>query len=84
LKSEEEERYKYQCLVRHVIKMRIHNRDGAYKWLNGYTDSYGKYKKGWNELHPDSTLEKDVRAEWALGNRGEFGNWKQPEIKNET
>lgn len=64
--------------------MRIHNRDGAYKWFNGYTDSYGKYKKGWNELHPGSTLESDVRAQWTLGNRGEYGNWKEAEIKNET
>lgn len=64
--------------------MRIHNRDGAYKWLHGYTDSNGRYKKGWNELHPESTLESDVREQWYLGNRGEFGNWKQPGIKNET
>ena len=85
MKAEESDgqRYMHQCLVRQIIKMRIHNRDGAHMWFNGYTDSFGKYKKGWNELHPGSTLERDVREQWSLGNRGEMGDWKQPEIKNE-
>lgn len=59
-------------------------RDGALKWLNGYTDDRGKYHKGWNEIHPESRLDADVRQQWILGNRGEFGNWKEAEIKNET
>ena len=70
--------------MRHVIKMRMITRDGALKWLNGYTDDRGKYHKGWNEIHPESRLDADVREQWILGNRGESGNWKQPEIKNET
>ena len=66
----------YRCLVREVIRMRIKDRDGAYRWLRGYSDSGGKWKKGWNELHPESNLEKDVRDQWTKGNRGNEGEWK--------
>ena len=72
-----EREHMYRCLVREVIKMRIKDRDGAYRWLRGYSDHTGRWKKGWNELHPESNLEKDVRIEWSLGNRGEDGDWKQ-------
>ena len=71
-----EREYMYRCLVRHVIKMRIKDRDGAYRWLNGYVDSNRHWKKGWNELHPKSNLEKDVRDQWAKGNRGNTEEWK--------
>ena len=66
----------YRCLVREVIKMRIKDRDGAYRWLRGYSDHTGRWKKGWNELHPESNLEKDVRDQWIKGNRGNTGEWK--------
>jgi hypothetical protein len=56
--------------------MRIKNRDSAYRWLNGYVDSTGRWKKGWNELHPESKLEEDVRDQWNKGNRGNEGEWK--------
>ena len=56
--------------------MRIKDRDGAYRWLNGYSDHTGRWKKGWNELHPESTLEEDVRDQWSKGNRGNEGEWK--------
>ena len=72
-----EDEHRYRCLVRWVIKKRIEDRDGAYRWLNGYFDKYGKRVKGWNELHPKSRLETDVRLEWSLGNRGEDGDWRQ-------
>ena len=71
-----EREYMYRCLVRTVIQMRIKNRDSAYRWLNGYVNSSGRYQKGWNELHPESNLEKDVREQWAKGNRGNHGEWK--------
>ena len=66
----------YCCLVRWVIKKRLQNRDGAHYWLRGEYDHLGKWKKGWNDLHPDSSLEKDVREQWAKGNRGNEGEWK--------
>ena len=71
-----EREHMYRCLVREVIKMRIKDRDSAYRWLRGYSDSGGRWKKGWNELHPESNLEKDVRDQWAKGNRGNYGEWK--------
>lgn len=66
----------HRCLVREVIKMRIKNRDSAYRWLKGYLDDSGRWKKGWNDLHPESKLEEDVRDQWNKGNRGNSGEWK--------
>lgn len=70
------EQHKYRCLVRNVIKMRIRDRDEAYKFLAGWVRPNGGWQKGWNELHPGSTLESDVKQQWKLGNRGEDGDWK--------
>lgn len=71
-----EREHMHRCLVRTVIKMRIKDRNGAHRWLNGYLGDNGKWVKGWNELHPKSTLEEDVRQQWLLGNRGNLGEWK--------
>jgi len=57
--------YRHQCLVRYVIKMRLQNRDDAHKFF-----------KGWNEKHPKSCLEADVKDQWTKGNRGNYGEWK--------
>jgi hypothetical protein len=70
------EQHKYRCLVRAVIKMRVRDRDEAYKFLVGWVRPDGSWAKGWNELHPGSTLESDVKQQWKLGNRGEDGDWK--------
>jgi len=56
--------------------MRLKDKQGAHMWLHGYVDVSGKKQKGWNELHPESTLEKDVREQWSKGNRGNTGEWK--------
>ena len=74
--GEGEDEHRHRCLVRHVIAMRIENRDSAHRWLHGYSDELGKYHKGWNELHPKSRLEEDVRDQWTKGNRGTEGEWK--------
>ena len=71
-----EREHMYRCLVRTVITMRLKDRDGAYRWLRGYSDSTGRWKKGWNDIHPESNLEKDVRDQWSKGNRGNTGEWK--------
>ena len=71
-----EREHMHRCLVRHIIKMRIKDRDGAYRWLRGYSDHTGRWKKGWNEIHPESKLEDDVRDQWSKGNRGNTGEWK--------
>ena len=74
--ADREREHMYRCLVREVIKMRIKDRGGAYSWLHGHVDHIGKRHKGWNELHPESNLEKDVRDQWTKGNRGNTGEWK--------
>lgn len=68
--------HRYRCLVRHVIKMRLVNRDSAHRWFSGYFDDLGKRHAGWNENHPKSRLDADVRDQWAKGNRGKTGEWK--------
>ena len=60
-----EDEHRHRCLVRHVIKKRLQNRDDAHKFFNG-----------WNEKHPKSILEADVRDQWAKGNKGNYGDWK--------
>ena len=53
---------------------RLKDRNAAHRFLNGYTDD--KKRKGWNEMHPTSILDRDVKAQWALGNRGGDKEWK--------
>lgn len=70
-----DEEHRHRCLARYVIRWRIKDRDAAHRWLKGYTNEAGGYIKGWNELHPESTLEADIKKQWVLGNRGEDGKW---------
>ena len=71
-----EREHMYRCLVRWVITKRIQDRAGAIDWLSGYRDHNWKHHKGWNELHPKSRLEADVKDQWNKGNRGNEGEWK--------
>ena len=71
-----EQEHMHRCLVRWVIQRRIQDRDAAHRWLHGHTDRVGRNHKGWNELHPESRLEQDVRDQWIKGNRGNKGEWK--------
>lgn len=56
--------------------MRIRSRDEAHRFLSGWTGADGKWNKGWNEQHPGSKLEADVKEQWRRGNRGEEGDWR--------
>jgi len=76
IEGQGEDEHRHRCLVREIIRMRMQDRAKAHRWLNGGTDNAGKYHKGWNELHPRSILERDVRDQWSKGNRGEIGEWK--------
>jgi len=67
---------RHRCLVRFIIELRIRDRNLAHNFLNGYTDEQKKYHRGWNEMHKESRLDKDVREQWAAGNRGEVNEWK--------
>lgn len=64
------ETWKHQCLVRWLIKYRIKDRAAAHLWLKG-----DGIKKGFLQLHPTSTLERDVKYQWSKGNRGKDGEW---------
>ena len=63
--------WKHECLVRWLIKYRMKNREAAYLWLKG-----DGIKKGFMQMHPGSTLEQDVKGQWAKGNRGKEGDWR--------
>ena len=67
--------YPHRSLVRQDIRRRVTDRELAHQLLKGWTKD-GKWVPGWNERHPQSILERDVRAQWKLGNRGENGDWK--------
>ena len=73
-----DDEHRHRCLVRWVIRRRIHDRDAAHRWLAGYYDLEKlKHVNGWNDLHPSSVLERDVKDQWAKGNRGEDGDWRE-------
>jgi hypothetical protein len=66
----------HHCLVRYVLAMRMKDRDAAHRFLHGGKMENGRVSVGWNKLHPTSTLERDCIAQWNLGNRGKYGDWK--------
>ena len=74
----------HRSLVREIIRMRIQDRDKAHKWLNGYLNSADKWVKGFNELHPESTLNADIYKQWRLGNRGRIGEWYEEEYEKKS
>ena len=70
-----EDEHRHQCLVRWLLRKRVEDKDAAHRFLYGYMEG-SKHRMGWNELHPESTLERDARDQWELGNRGEDGDWR--------
>ena len=71
-----DDEFRHRCLVRQVIRWRVTDRDLAHRFLKGWTGENGKWVPGWNERHPKSILERGVRKQWELGNRGENGDWR--------
>ena len=82
--KEKQKKEIHQSLVREIIRMRIKDRDKAHKWLNGYLGADDKWIKGWNDLHPESTLNKDIITQWNLGNRGRIGEWYEEEDEKKS
>ena len=62
--GEGSDKYRHQCMVRHVLKMREKDRNEALVFL-----------ARWDEKHPGSILSRDVKTQWARGNRGVHGTW---------
>ena len=63
--GEGDDAFRHQCLVRHVLSMRVNDRGAAWKFV-----------RSWNEKHPDSCLQNDVVNQWERGNRGVNGDWR--------
>ena len=59
------EEFKHQCMVRHVITMRIKSRKEAIAFL-----------QRWEQKHKNTKLEDDVRRQWFRGNRGQPNDWR--------
>jgi hypothetical protein len=59
------EEFKYQCMVRHVLQMRINSRKDALALL-----------RRWEKKHKNTKLEDDVRRQWFRGNRGQPNDWR--------
>ena len=59
--------YRHQCEVRQVLKWRVEDRTKALLFLTGVRE---KRKGGADRL------VNDVMKQWALGNRGQDGDWK--------
>lgn len=74
----------HQSLVREVIRMRLQDREKAHRFLNGYENSDGRWVKGFMQLHPESTLEKDIHTQWRLGNRARIGEWYEEEDEKKS
>jgi len=65
MEGEGEDEHRHRCLVRHVLKWRMTDRDAAHKFL-----------ASWGRRYPTSPLERDVKSQWAKGNRGAWGDWR--------
>lgn len=62
----EEERHR--CEVRHVLKIRVNDRQKMLDYLAEVKKERGEvaYKK----------LEQDCREQWNRGNKGTYGDWR--------
>lgn len=60
------EEYRHRCEVRWLIAERIRRGKDGKMWLRGYLEKV--------PLRRDR-LEKDIKSQWLLGNRGEPSHW---------
>ena len=60
--------HRHRCEVRQVLAWRAEDRDKAMKYL-----ALVLQKRGDNVA---TKLEKDCKAQWAAGNRGEKDDWR--------
>ncbi len=63
------EEHRHRCEVRQVLEWGAEDRSKALEYLSNV-------RKRRNDVAADK-LEKDVRAQWALGNRGLEGDWRE-------
>lgn len=58
------EEFRHQCLVRHIIKLRLKDRGKAMQFLATWEKNKGE------------KLRIDVMEQWGLGNRGDHMDWR--------
>lgn len=68
------EEFRHQCEVRTIIRWRMEDRDRALRYLDGVKQRRGE-KAG-------ERLDRDVREQWKLGNRGKENEWKSESEKS--
>lgn len=57
------EQHRHRCEVRQVLRWR---RQMGSEWAKAYLDKHPR----------QASIEPDVRAQWAAGNRGEHDDWR--------
>ena len=62
--GEGNDEHRHRCLVRYVLQLRVKDKNAAHAFL-----------VRWNDNHPTSKLEHDVKQQWKAGNRGEKDRW---------
>jgi hypothetical protein len=66
------ETYRHQCEVRTCIRISIENgKDVLRAHLDGCEQKRGK--------EAVEKLKTDISTQWKLGNKGESGEWREPE-----
>jgi hypothetical protein len=63
------EEYRHQCEVRQVLRWRVESRDKAVGYLSLVRQKRSSDNAG--------KLERDVKDQWAKGNRGDKGDWRE-------
>lgn len=63
------EEHRHRCEVRQVLQWRAEDRSKALEYLSNVRKRRG-------DVAADK-LEKDVRKQWAAGNRGVWGDWRE-------
>lgn len=64
-----EEDFRHRCEVWQVLRWRVENRDKAVSYLNLVRQRRGDVVA--------TKLEQDVKEQWAKGNRGIKGDWRE-------
>lgn len=64
-----EEEYRHRCEVRYVLARRCVNSAFARAYLDKVEEKRGKEGR--------LRLERDARDQWARGNRGAVGDWRE-------
>lgn len=63
--------FRHQCEVRYVLSRRCVNAAFARAYLDGIEAKRGKEGR--------LRVERDARDQWARGNRGAPGDWREPD-----